>query len=158
MPVLKARPPKYCPYRDGARITIQGTTHYLPGKFNSDDSLREYRRLIAQWAARIRRKGSSNRSSSAPTHIILSGHRRFVAAQLAGLRTVPCRKVSISRADNPDGFLRVLREYNRQRVKSFAEVVREEVLDINAEEAHERLLSQRAEKSEVRYPKLSLGA
>lgn len=51
MPTLKARPPKYCRYRNGARVTIHGHTHYLPGAFNSDESLAEYRRLVAQWGA-----------------------------------------------------------------------------------------------------------
>ena len=53
MPFLKSRPPKYCRYREGARVTIQGQTHYLPGKYNSDESLTEYRRLVAQWGAGI---------------------------------------------------------------------------------------------------------
>ncbi|MHB9080272.1 MAG: ParB/RepB/Spo0J family partition protein [Pirellulaceae bacterium] len=88
---------------------------------------------------------------------ILSGHRRHCSAKLAGLRIVPCREMDVSRVDDPDEFLRLLREFNRQRVKTFEEVVREEVVDINADEAHERLRSHRAAKSEVRFPQLALG-
>lgn len=53
MPILTARPPKYCRYRQGARVTIQGRTHYLPGAYNSKESLAKYRELVAQWGAGI---------------------------------------------------------------------------------------------------------
>ena len=80
---------------------------------------------------------------------ILSGHRRHVAAQLAGLSEVPCRVHPIRREDDPDGFLVLLREFNRQRVKSFEEVVREEVLSSDPEEAYEALLDYRHQQSVV---------
>src|SRR5690349_4959796 len=44
---------------------------------------------------------------------ILSGHRRFAAAKVAGLTDVPVRVVSIRRSVNIDAFVRELREYNR---------------------------------------------
>jgi hypothetical protein len=80
---------------------------------------------------------------------LLSGHRRHVAAQLAGLIEVPCRIDPIRRDTDPDGFLRLLREFNRQRVKSFDEVVREEVLSADPEEAYRALLKERAERAQV---------
>ncbi|MHB9077030.1 MAG: ParB/RepB/Spo0J family partition protein, partial [Pirellulaceae bacterium] len=109
-------------------------------------------------AESIRKQGVLEPLVISADDYILSGHRRHCAAEIAGLRTVPCRVIDVSHTDDPDGFLRLLREYNRQRVKSFDEVVREEVLDIDPDEAHDRLLSQRAEKSKVRYPKLQLDA
>ena len=57
---------------------------------------------------------------------ILSGHRRHAACRLAGLRKVDCRVEDITR-DDPE-FETLLVEYNRQRVKSFDEVVREQVV------------------------------
>jgi len=59
---------------------------------------------------------------------ILSGHRRYVAAGLAGLTEAPCRVHSISRQDDHDGFVELLREFNRQRVKTFDESLREEIV------------------------------
>ena len=49
---------------------------------------------------------------------IVSGHRRFVAAKLAGLEEAPCRVLPIRRHDDPNKFVRLLAEYNRQRVKT----------------------------------------
>jgi hypothetical protein len=45
-----------------------------------------------------------------------------------------------------------LREYNRQRVKSLAEVTREEVLDADPEEAHRRLVEHRRRQSQIDAP------
>ena len=60
---------------------------------------------------------------------IASGHRRHVAADLAGLDTVPCRVLDMGR-DDPQ-FATLVRECNRQRVKSADETMREIVLDAN---------------------------
>ena len=78
---------------------------------------------------------------------ILSGHRRHVAARLAGLESVPCRVEPIHRADDPDRFTVLLREYNRQRVKSHDELLREEVVSADPEEAYQALIDHRAEQS-----------
>jgi hypothetical protein len=78
---------------------------------------------------------------------ILSGHRRYVAAQMAGLEMVPVRVEPITRGD-PE-FMVLLREYNRQRVKGLDEVLREEAVSANAEVAYTALLSQRAKRAAV---------
>jgi hypothetical protein len=80
-------------------------------------------------------------------HVILSGHRRRVAAMLAGLDEVPCRFKDILSTD--PGFLPLLREYNRQRVKTADEVVREEVLAADPEEAHRVLVEHRKKRARV---------
>jgi hypothetical protein len=76
---------------------------------------------------------------------ILSGHRRYAAAALAGLESVPCRVEQVKRGD-PE-FLLLLREYNRQRVKSLDEVVREEVLSADPEESHRLLIEYRRQQA-----------
>ncbi len=81
---------------------------------------------------------------------ILSGHRRHVAARMAGLTEVPCRMHAIRRDTDPDGFILLLREFNRQRVKTFNEVVREEVLSADPEEAYQALLAERSDRAQVR--------
>ena len=80
---------------------------------------------------------------------ILSGHRRHAAARLAGLLEVPCRVDPIRRNTDRDGFVRLLREYNRQRVKTFDEVVREEVVSMDPEEAYQSLLTERRQRAEI---------
>jgi hypothetical protein len=78
---------------------------------------------------------------------ILSGHRRRVACQVAGVKDVPVRVENITR-DDPR-FLTVLREYNRQRVKTLDEVVREELVSCNPDAAYDVLVAHRQERSAV---------
>jgi hypothetical protein len=80
---------------------------------------------------------------------IISGHRRYVAARLAGRTQIPCRISNVSRLKTPDKFLILLRECNRQRVKSRDEQLREEIISIDPEEAHRVLRKFREEQSEV---------
>ena len=80
-------------------------------------------------------------------NFILSGHRRYAAAKIAGLKVVPVRVEPIYHSD-PE-FIPLLREYNRQRVKSFDEVLREETITVDPKKARQALLSQRAARAEV---------
>ena len=81
---------------------------------------------------------------------ILSGHRRRVAAELAGLAEVPCRVMAFKRLDDPSRFRRLLRQYNNQRVKTRDEQLRETVVDLNPDLEYEALVDHRA--SQVRPP------
>ncbi len=81
---------------------------------------------------------------------ILSGHRRHAGAKLAGLKTVPCRFENICRAD--PGFVELLREYNRQRVKTLPEITREEVVSADPEEAYRLLIEHRRQQSHIDAP------
>ena len=85
---------------------------------------------------------------------IISGHRRHVAARLAGLKTVPCRVHPIRREGDRDQFVRLLREFNRQRVKSFDEKLREEVVSVDPEEAYRSLIAHREEMAAVEVDEL----
>src|ERR1051325_3500449 len=81
---------------------------------------------------------------------ILSGHRRFAAARLAGLTELPCRiDPLISKEDNLSEFVRRLREYNRQRVKTNEETLREEIVSANPEDSYRVLVEQRKAKSQI---------
>jgi hypothetical protein len=86
-------------------------------------------------------------------HYILSGHRRRMACELARMETVPVRFEPIRRGDGEEpadpGFVGLLREYNRQRVKTFDEMVREEALTVNPEDAHRVLVEHRKKCSAV---------
>ncbi|MGO9913571.1 MAG: ParB N-terminal domain-containing protein [Isosphaeraceae bacterium] len=79
---------------------------------------------------------------------ILSGHRRYAAAKMAGLEVVPCQTEPIHRTDDPDKFLVLLREYNRQRVKSLDEQLREEVVSADPSEAYQSLIEYRQKKAD----------
>jgi hypothetical protein len=79
--------------------------------------------------------------------VILSGHRRRVACLLAGLTVVPCRVQKI-RSTDPE-FTSRLRECNRQRVKSVAEIAREEILSADPEEAYRALVEYRTEQAHI---------
>ncbi|WP_010581913.1 ParB/RepB/Spo0J family partition protein [Schlesneria paludicola] len=89
---------------------------------------------------------------------ILSGHRRFMASKIARLTEVPCRYENIRRIDEPDRFVVLLREFNRQRVKALDEQLRESVVDIDPEEARAELINYRREKSKVDHDQLLLGS
>jgi hypothetical protein len=88
---------------------------------------------------------------------ILSGHRRHAAARLAGLETIPCRVEPIRREDDPDGFVVLLREHNRQRDKSLDEKLREEMVTVDPGEAYTSLIEFRREKSQVDLPPIEIG-
>jgi hypothetical protein len=86
---------------------------------------------------------------------ILSGHRRHAACRLAGLRQVDCRVEPITRF-HPD-FETLLVEYNRQRVKGFDEVLREQVIAHNPEDAYRALVEHRRAKAGVSGDFIQIG-
>jgi len=74
---------------------------------------------------------------------IISGHRRYAAARLAGLACVPCRIAPIYKDSDHDTFMTLLRECNRQRVKTFDEKLREQVLSTSPHDAYRSLVEHR---------------
>src|SRR5262249_18709857 len=85
---------------------------------------------------------------------IVSGHRRRVACQLAGLKVVPVRVLGFARGEGGDEYLNKLVTFNRQRVKSTDELLREEVIQANPEEGHRMLLAHRQEAAKANRAKI----
>jgi hypothetical protein len=78
---------------------------------------------------------------------IISGHRRYAACKRLGWNTIRCRALSVHSQD-PE-FLIYLREGNRQRVKTLAEIGREEIVSANPQDAYRELLEHRKQCSLV---------
>jgi len=80
-------------------------------------------------------------------NFILSGHRRHRACHLAGLTVIRCRVEDLLSTD-PDFLTRVC-EFNRQRVKSIDEIVREEIVSADPEEGYRVLQEHRQQQAQV---------
>ncbi len=87
----------------------------------------------------------------------LSGHRRLAASKLAKLKTVPISRIVLWRSDHTsDAWKQVLAAYNLQRVKSPVVRMRETLLRIDPDLAHEQLVSQREERDRRAPPSLMI--
>jgi hypothetical protein len=87
-------------------------------------------------------------------YVVISGHRRRVACQLAGLKTVPVRVYPIRSTD--PSFPALLVSFNQQRVKQLDEVVREQVALADPEEAYRLLTEHREKKAWVQVETIEL--
>ncbi|MBN2450991.1 MAG: ParB N-terminal domain-containing protein, partial [Lentisphaeria bacterium] len=84
---------------------------------------------IVRMAESIARDGLLQPLTVSGDDYVLDGNRRLCACRVAGIETVPCRVREDLYLGHPD-FLRVLREFNRQRDKTPQERVREELVNI----------------------------
>lgn len=89
---------------------------------------------------------------------IISGHRRYAAARIAGLATVPCRVAPIRKDADHDRFMQLLRECNRQREKSLDEKMREEVVSCSPDEAYREVMEFRAQQAQVHVSQIAVAA
>jgi hypothetical protein len=104
---------------------------------------------VVELANSIREHGVLEPLIVSADRYIVSGHRRFVAARLAGLSLVPIREEPIRRSDDIDQFVVLLREHNRQRDKSLAVKLREELVNANPTESYRDLSEYRDSLSSV---------
>jgi hypothetical protein len=111
---------------------------------------------IVALGASIRANGLQEPLVLTRDYVILSGHRRFAGCKLAGLAKIPCRIRKDLSSTDPE-FLPLLRECNRQRVKTVAELLREEVVSANPEEAYRRLVEHRQKCASVAVNEIELG-
>ena len=121
------------------RADVPSVRRYL-AEFLSDPE-------VIALAQSIREHGVLDPLVISEDRFIISGHRRHVAAQLAGRKRVPCRRQPIRRSRDPDGFLVLLREHNRHRDKSYDETIREEIVSANPEEPYCSLIDHLEERS-----------
>ena len=88
-------------------------------------------------------------------NVIVSGHRRYTAAKVAGRETVPCIREAIS-SDDPE-FLRLLAECNRQRIKTHDEIFREAVVEkADPEKAYKSLIGHRRKRAAIKFETMKL--
>lgn len=87
-------------------------------------------------------------------NVILSGHRRCVACELAGLARVPVRRVGIYSTD--EDFVQRLVMHNSQRVKSSDEIFREQLVQVDPQDAHRRLVAHRKAASKLKVKSMKL--
>lgn len=88
---------------------------------------------------------------------IVSGHRRHAASKMIGLKTVKVRFVDEYRSlHNAVEWKRVLASYNVQRVKPMAVRMREAVLAVDPEVAHQQLLESRKVLDRNGPPKMAI--
>jgi hypothetical protein len=104
---------------------------------------------IRALADSIRKEGVKEPLVVTRDNYLLSGHRRLMAARLAGLVEVPVRVEPISYAKNRDRCVALLATYNRQRVKTNAELLNEEVVLADKDTAWAALREQRARESDL---------
>jgi hypothetical protein len=99
---------------------------------------------IRSLANSIRKFGQKDAVIISLDNFIISGHRRHAACRVAGLKSIRCKREPILSTDPV--FLELLRECNRQRIKTTEEMAREEIISVNPEEARRALVEYRRQK------------
>lgn len=100
---------------------------------------------IQEMARSMREHGVLQAITISCDGFILSGHRRYCAATVAGLETVPVIEEPITR-DDP-AFPKLLVMHNQQRQKTIAELLAEQVVQRSGEDAHRELVQHRIARS-----------
>ncbi len=89
---------------------------------------------------------------------IVSGHQRREAAIETRRDMVPVIVLNLRRADHTaDEWLAILREHNAGREKTFDELVREKLVDIDPDEAIAQIVDDEAERTRARVELIDIG-
>jgi hypothetical protein len=90
---------------------------------------------------------------------IVSGHQRWQAAIDSGLPCVPCVRLKLRRSDHTeDQWIAILREHNTGRQKTFDELIREQLVDIDPDKAVAQIVEDRAKRTSARIGTIDIGA
>jgi hypothetical protein len=109
---------------------------------------------VINLAEQIRKYGQLEPIVISRDDVIVSGHRRRVASQLAGLLHVKVRRENISSTD--PHFPNFLVVFNEQRVKSADEIFREQLVQIDVPDAHRRLIAHRTKAAKLDVKSMEL--
>ena len=132
---------------DSLRLAPENETIYKAISFDDPD--------IVELACSIKAIGVLEPLLVSSDGYLISGHRRACAARLAKLDHVPVRLHPISRALNPEEFLKLLIEMNSQRIKNTSELFHESLIKINPRKAHQQIVNDRKAKDVRRGASLS---
>ncbi len=114
---------------------------------------------FARFVESIRTNGVQAPLLVSEDFFIISGHQRHRGAKAAGVLTVPVIFLKLRRDEHtPDNWLAILREHNTGREKSFEELVRERLVDIDPDEAVQQIVDDRVERSKSRVPTIDTGS
>ncbi len=105
----------------------------------------------------IRRNGILDPLVVSADDFVISGNRRLMAARMAGLDSIPCRRLDDVVRGTPE-FIRLVVSHNAQRVKTIDQQARELAVTIDPATAHRRLVEDRKKQSTVDAIPLELGA
>jgi hypothetical protein len=113
----------------------------------------DYARLLES----VRREGVKAPLLVSLDDFIISGHQRQKAAIEAGRDEVPVIFLTVSRLDcTTDEWLALLREHNAGREKTFDELVRERLVDIDPSHAVAQVVDDIVERSRVRVATIDI--
>jgi hypothetical protein len=108
-----------------SKIRVSGLNEELYHPVSVDDPATE------ELARSIEQNGILEPLVLSEDFYIISGHRRYAASKMAGLPVLPCY-IRRGVKKNSDEFLKLVREYNRHRVKTIDEHIKEAIVDSSA--------------------------
>jgi hypothetical protein len=113
---------------------------------------------FARLVESVRREGVQAPLLVSTDNYVISGHQRQRAAVITKRFTVPVIRLNLRRSDHSsDQWLAILREHNCGREKTFDELVREKLVDIDPEEAVAHIVDDRVKRSGARVATIDIG-